>query len=211
VLEVNKRRAQDLGIDWGSVALSSRALAISQPFVFGHRVAGGSLRQTDPTGAALRALVQQNAVHVVCETPLPVRVEETGGIHIGGEIPIPVPQRKHGKTASIAYRPFGISLGVDMLSIGEERLSLRVRSEVSTINPSTSVRQRGSDLPGLRANRADSAARIRPGESLAIGGLMLQNQVKQNPVLGELLKSHSFPRGESDLLILVTPELKENG
>jgi beta-lactamase regulating signal transducer with metallopeptidase domain/tetratricopeptide (TPR) repeat protein len=209
VLEVKKQRAQDLGIDWGSLAGNNPARAISQPFLFGHRAAGGGRAALNPIGATVRALEQQDALHVLSAPNQLVREGEKGTIHIGGEIPIPLPPGKKGSAASIGYLPFGILLVVNVLGISEDDISLRVRFEASTIDPSRSVSQNGFSVPGVLAHTAVGVERIRPGDSLAIGGSMLQNQVK-NPVLAGLLKSPSFRKGESELVILVTPELKES-
>ena len=74
----------------------------------------------------------------------------------------------------------------------------------------------GFNLPALRTRRAETVVRIKNGQTFAIGGL-LQNDINQQtkaipllskiPILGELFKDRRFQRGESELVILVTPEL----
>src|SRR4029077_19410765 len=74
----------------------------------------------------------------------------------------------------------------------------------------------GFNLPALRTRRADSVVQIRNGQTLAIGGLLendINKQVKKIPllssipILGELFKDTQFQKGQSELVILVTPEL----
>ncbi len=210
VLEVDKQRAQELGINWGSVAPNDRGLAISLPFLFGQGAAGRSSPTLQPTAAALRTLVLQNVVNVLCESSLPVREGEKAMVHIGGEIPIHVQRGKDDSGASVEYRPFGILLEADAPSISKYGILLHVRPGMSMVNPRTIVSQHGSGVLSLRSDHADRVAHIRSGSSLAIGGGMLQDQGEKNPVLSGLFRIHRFQKGESELIILLTPELRED-
>jgi pilus assembly protein CpaC len=60
---------------------------------------------------------------------------------------------------------------------------------------------------------------MRPGETLVLGGLLQREDVAQAekiplladlPIIGALFRSRSFQRRESDLMILVTPQLVES-
>src|SRR5262249_23212099 len=88
--------------------------------------------------------------------------------------------------------------------------------EVSALDYTNAVTVNGFNLPALTTRRADSVVRIKNGQTLAIGGLLqndLNKQVKaipllsKIPILGELFKDTRFQKGESELVILVTPEL----
>jgi pilus assembly protein CpaC len=221
VLEVDKRRVRELGIDWGSLTTDENgSFGVSQPFLFGQRAGGGGLLRPFRIGAAVRALEQQNAGRVLSEPNLLVMEGTKGSVLIGGEIPIPVPQASGGGTVvTVEYRSFGIKLDVDVLGIGEDGINLTVRPEVSMPDSTNSVRLSGFNIPGLQTNRAETTVRVRTGESLAIGGLVQRSEIKQKsavpilsriPILGELFKSRRFEKGETELVILVTPEVKEN-
>ena len=74
----------------------------------------------------------------------------------------------------------------------------------------------GITIPGLRTRRASTTLELRDGESFAIAGLLskdFQTTVNQVPLLGSipllgaLFRSSSFQKGETELLIVVTPRL----
>ena len=71
-------------------------------------------------------------------------------------------------------------------------------------------------IPGLQTRRAKTTLELRDGESFAIAGLIRQDfstTVRQVPLLGSipiigsLFRSSGFKRGETELLIVVTPRL----
>jgi len=232
VVDIDKVKSRQLGIDWGPVSLIPGAggtlqrVVGDQPFLFGESPAGpfnfnqgGPLKRFDPIGFKLRALEQQNAARVLSEPNLLVMEGHKGGIHIGGEIPIPVAQQAgtgSGTSITVEYKPFGIRLDVEALSITDDSVTLRISPEVSALDYTNAVTVNGFNLPALRTRRADSVVRIKNGQTLAIGGL-LQNDINQQvkaipllskiPVLGEFFKDRRFQKGESELVILVTPEL----
>jgi pilus assembly protein CpaC len=95
-------------------------------------------------------------------------------------------------------------------------INLVVAPEVSAIDHNTSVVVDGLVIPGLTVRRANTTVDLRHGESFAIAGLIqsnFTNAVQQMPflgdipILGSLLRSSSFQRDESELVIIVTPYL----
>lgn len=232
VVDIDRVKSRELGIDWGPVFLEQGAGGVlrrvvgEQPFQFGEARLGplkldqgGPLSRLDPIGFKLRALEQQNAARVLSEPNLLVMEGQKGGILIGGEIPIPVAQQSGtgaGTSITVEYKPFGIRLDVEVVAITDDGVNLRISPEVSALDYTNSVTVNGFNLPALRTRRADTMVHIRHGQTLAIGGL-LQNDINQQtkaipllskiPILGELFKNRRFQRGESELVILVTPEL----
>jgi pilus assembly protein CpaC len=69
-------------------------------------------------------------------------------------------------------------------------------------------------VPSLRTRRAETTVDLASGQSFAIAGLM-QNQSSQGtsrvpalgtvPILGALFRSQGFKRGQTELVIIVTP------
>ncbi len=229
VIDVDRVKSRELGIDWGPVQVGAGGVRMvgEQPFQFGESRLGpirldqgGPLRRLDPIGFKLRALEQQNAARTLSEPNLLVMEGQKGGIHIGGEIPIPVAQNSgaggNSTSITVEYKPFGIRLDVEVMSIADDGITMRISPEVSSLDYTNAVTLNGFNLPALRTRRADSVVKIKNGQTLAIGGL-LQNDLNRQtkaipilskiPILGELFKSTRFQKGESELVILVTPEL----
>jgi pilus assembly protein CpaC len=95
-----------------------------------------------------------------------------------------------------------------------------VRPEVSQLstNGSVSLPLAGGTLtiPALTVRRAETTIELGSGQSFAIAGLLQKTTIDATnalpgigevPVLGALFKSNDFQRGDSELVIIVTPYL----
>jgi pilus assembly protein CpaC len=138
---------------------------------------------------------------------------ETASFLAGGEIPIPVPQFQGVTT--IEYKQYGVSLSFTPTVLGDGRISLRVRPEVSQLTSST-VSIQGYQIPGLTTRRAETTVELGSGQSFVIGGLLNNNTTNSVnkapflgdlPILGQLFRSNGWKRSESELVIVVTPYL----
>ncbi|GMN13121.1 hypothetical protein MTsPCn7_08970 [Altererythrobacter sp. MTPC7] len=141
---------------------------------------------------------------------------ETANFLAGGEFPIPISQGL-GATA-VEYRKFGVSLAYTPTVLANGRISMRVRPEVSELSSQGAVTLNGFQIPALTIRRAETTIELGSGQSFMIAGLMSNNA--QNtldkapgagdiPILGNLFRSRSFRRGETELVIVVTPYLVE--
>lgn len=158
------------------------------------------------------ALEAQNLVTVLAEPNLSALSGEPASFLAGGEFPIPVPQGNN--TITIDFKKFGVSLNFVATIAGGNRINLHVQPEVSELSSSGSIQVSGITVPALTTRRAETTLELSSGQSFAIAGL-LQNNINQNvnkfpwlgdvPVLGTLFRSNSFQRGETELVIIVTP------
>ena len=139
---------------------------------------------------------------------------ETADFLAGGEYPIPVSQGL-GAT-SIEYKKFGVSLAYTPTVLANGRISLRVRPEVSELSSQGAVTLNGFVVPSLTIRRAETTVELGSGQSFMIAGLMgnsSQNTIKKVPgagdipILGSLFRSSNFQKGETELVIVVTPYL----
>ena len=139
---------------------------------------------------------------------------ETADFLAGGEYPIPISQGL-GAT-SIEYKRFGVSLSYTPTVLANGRISLRVRPEVSELSTQGAVQLNGFQVPALTIRRAETTVELGSGQSFMIAGLMsnnAQNMIDKTPgagdipILGTLFRSTNFRRGETELVIIVTPYL----
>jgi pilus assembly protein CpaC len=139
---------------------------------------------------------------------------ETADFLAGGEYPIPISQGLG--TTSIEYKRFGVSLAYTPTVLSNGRISIRVRPEVSELSAQGSITLNGFQVPALTVRRAETTVELGSGQSFMIAGLMgnnAQTTVKKMPgagdlpILGSLFRSNSFQRGETELVIVVTPYL----
>ncbi|MFC4293527.1 type II and III secretion system protein family protein [Novosphingobium tardum] len=174
----------------------------------------------------LNALERKGLAKTLAEPTLIALSGERASFLAGGEFPIPVVQNgssgggagNGGGTSAITveYKQFGVSLGFTPTVLGDKVINLVVEPEVSSIDPSASITINGLVVPGLQTRRASTTLELRDGESFAIAGLLrrdFQTTIRQLPILGSLpiigslFRSSSFQKGETELLIVVTPRL----
>lgn len=139
---------------------------------------------------------------------------ETGEFLAGGEFPIPISSGLG--TVSVEYKKYGVSLSFTPTVLSDGRISLRVRPEVSELSSEGSVTLNGYTIPALSTRRTETSVELGSGQSMMIGGLLsnkASNSIQKMPgagdlpVLGALFKSTSFVKGETELVIVVTPYL----
>jgi pilus assembly protein CpaC len=172
--------------------------------------------------AYLDALESKGYAKTLAEPTLVALSGETASFLAGGEFPVPVVQSGGGggengqASVSVQFKPFGVSLGFTPTVLSDKTINLKVEPEVSSIDLASSVQINGISIPGLQTRRASTTIELRDGESFAIAGLLQKdfqttiNQVPflgSIPILGALFRSTEFKKGETELLIVVTPRL----
>ncbi|MCB2066884.1 MAG: type II and III secretion system protein family protein [Erythrobacter sp.] len=157
---------------------------------------------------------RRGLVTTLSEPNLTALSGETAEFLAGGEFPIPLSQGLG--TTTIEYKKFGVSLAYTPTVLANGRISIRVRPEVSELSSQGSVTLNGFTVPALTVRRAETSVELGSGESMMIAGLMsnnAQNTIDQAPgvgdipILGNLFRSTNFQRGETELVIVITPYL----
>ena len=164
--------------------------------------------------AAFDALAEEGLVTVLAQPSLTALSGETASFLAGGEFPIPV--ASNDNEIEIEFKEFGISLAFTPTVLSDQRISLRVRPEVSELSENGAITVNGLTIPALATRRAETTVELGSGQSFAIGGLLshdVQNSVSKLPglgdlpVLGTLFRSQRFQTSETELIIMVTPYL----
>ena len=135
----------------------------------------------------------------------------------GGEFPIPISSVSGGFTQiSVEFKNYGISLDFVPTVLADGRISLTVKPEVSEIDFQNAVTVNGSRIPGVTTRRVETTVELGSGQSFVIGGLLKASStnnfskipgVGDVPILGALFRSNGWKRGETELMIVVTPYL----
>ncbi|WIW90620.1 pilus assembly protein N-terminal domain-containing protein (plasmid) [Sphingobium sp. V4] len=166
----------------------------------------------------LNALEKRGLSKTLAQPTLVALSGERASFLAGGEFPVPVAQNGTGGDAAISveFKPFGVSLGFTPTVLSDRTISIIVEPEVSEIDPTVSLDVGNISIPGLRTRRASTTLEMRDGESFAIAGLLrndYQTAIRQLPllgalpVIGALFRSTNYQKGETELLIVVTPHL----
>lgn len=162
--------------------------------------------------AVIDALENQGLISVLAEPNLTTTNGETASFLAGGEFPVPVPQ--DANTITIEFKKFGVGLAFTPTILGDGRINMRVRPEVSQLSSTGEVRISNFVIPALTTRRAETTVELGSGQSFAIAGLIQNNSTHDVrkfpglgdlPILGALFRSDNFRRNETELVIVITP------
>ena len=165
--------------------------------------------------STINALEQNGIVNTLAEPNLTAISGETAGFLAGGEFPLPTSRDTSGNV-TIEFKQFGVSLNFTPTVLNKDRIALHLSAEVSAQDASAGFSQGGLIIPGLSVRRAETTVELGSGSTLMIAGLMDSNTIhsmngypgiQDLPIIGQLFKSKSFQRNESELLFIVTPYL----
>ncbi len=212
IAEVSRKIDRQIGIRWNELSYTSGGGQESVNFSGGRGVPGGFSTQILRVGqlnidVVLQALSAEGLVSILAEPNLTARSGESASFLAGGEYPYTVAQDLGSNT--IEFKDFGIGLNFTPTVVDGSRISLKVATEVSDLDFSNSA-----SVPSIVTRRADTTVDLGSGQTFAIAGLM-QNRSSQDaarmpglgavPVIGALFRSSGFIRGQTELVILVTP------
>ncbi len=175
--------------------------------------------------ATIDALEQEGFITSSAEPNLTAMSGQTASFTAGGQFPVPVSGASSSTggfpTISVEFKTFGVSLSFTPTIIDAQHLNLRVRPEISELTtvgevsvPLTSTAT--VTIPALTLRTAETTVELGSGESFALAGLLMHTSqqlvskvpwIGDIPILGALFRSDRFQRGETDLVIIVTPYL----
>src|SRR5215510_9931780 len=167
--------------------------------------------------AFIRALQTQGALRALAEPNLVAMNGQQASFLAGGEIPIPIIQGGSNSSAvTILFKEYGVRLNFKPTILDEQHIRLELEPEVSTLDYGNAITFSGFVIPALRVRRAKTGIELQDGQSFGIAGLLDNTQQKSLsripvladvPILGNLFKSKSFQKNESELVFIVTAKI----
>ena len=154
--------------------------------------------------------ISNGDVKVLASPELTARSGGKAQLTVGGQVPIPLAGAL-GAT-SVEYKEYGMLFGIEPVIDADGTITATVRSELSQIDPAVTV----AGIPGFLTRKTDSQISIKPGEMIALGGLVtaeMSNAIdrlpglSRLPVLGRLFRSDDFRNNKSELVVLLEPEI----
>ncbi len=165
--------------------------------------------------ATIKALEAKNELEMLAEPNVLAINGKQASFVAGGEFPFPMLQGGLGGV-TIMFREFGVRLNFLPNVTPRGTIRLQVAPEVSSLDYSHSVTFEGFTIPALATRRVVTEVELETGQSFVIGGL-LDNRTTENlnkipglaniPLFGKLFQSKSVTRSNTELLVIVTPEL----
>lgn len=173
---------------------------------------------------ALEALRSVNLARSLAEPNLVALNGQPATFQAGGQFPVPIVT---GATATglqgVSFVPFGVQLNFVPFISDKDRIKLQLSAIVSVRDPSIGTNFNGNInqnnttfVPGLNTRNVQTTVELREGQTLAIAGLLQTNLGAQTtrvpglgdiPFGGQLFRVDRTQAGESELVLLVTPEL----
>lgn len=165
-------------------------------------------------GAVVQALQSKNLLQILAEPNLVAVNGKQASFLAGGEFPFPIVQPGQGFTAvTISFREFGVRLQFTPTIMPNGNIYLHVQPEVSALDFANALTISGFTIPALSTRKADTEFELQDGQSFMIAGL-LDNRVTDVmnkipgigdiPILGNLFKSKSLQKSNSELMVLCT-------
>jgi len=170
-------------------------------------------------GATLQALESRGVVEVLAEPNVMATNGKQASFLAGGEYPIPVVQGTASGGAgavTIQFKEFGVRLNFVPTITARGTIRLQVAPEVSTLDFSNAVEIGGFDVPGLSTRKMKTEVELSDGQSFAISGLLDNRDTEAYekipligdiPILGKLFRSMQKTRTNTELIVIVTPEI----
>jgi pilus assembly protein CpaC len=228
LIEVKKTALRDIGIDWADIAAGPVFGTLDEFVTNEHfRILPDVLdgleglpldlgtnnhyfAMTTVVDSVINLLVNNGDARLLAEPTLTCINGGQADFLVGGEVPIPV-QNQDG-ALNVIFKQFGIILNVEPRTNETGLIRTKVGVEVSSVDKAISV----LGIPGFATRKTNTEMNVQSGETMVVAGLFSSEDAKtvvkvpglgEIPILGELFKSRQFRRGETELVVLVTPEV----
>ena len=169
---------------------------------------------------AIDAAKEKGLAKILAEPTLTTLTGQEAEFLSGGRFPIPVDNGNDG--IDIEFEQFGVAVKFLPVVLSDNRINLKVNVSVSELVDTGSLVlgtpgvSSATFVPALRERSASTTVELGDGQSMGIAGLVDDNLrsvvtkfpgLGDLPILGTLFRSNNFQKGQTELVILVTPRL----
>ena len=170
-------------------------------------------------GATIEALETEGLVQILAEPNVLASNGKQASFLAGGEYPYPVVQGIAGGvggSVTILFKEYGVRLNFIPTITPRGTIRLQVAPEVSSLDFTQAVEVSGFEIPSIDVRRVKTEVELNDGQSFAIGGLLDNRETKtfqkipfigDVPILGKFFQSISKTRTNTELMVIVTPEI----
>jgi pilus assembly protein CpaC len=170
-------------------------------------------------GVLIKALSTRGLFQSLAEPNLVAESGKEASFLAGGEFPIPIAQSGGGNGITVMFKEFGVRLSFTPIVEGD-RIHLQVKPEVSTLDFANAVQFSGFRIPALISRKTSTELELRNGQTFAIAGLMNNSMtstmtkipgIGDIPILGYLFRSKAAQKNRTELVVMITPVLLQDG
>src|SRR5262245_48288838 len=172
-------------------------------------------------GAVVKALQTKGLFQSLAEPNLIAENGKEASFLAGGEYPYPVVQgQSGGQTVTIQFKEFGVRLHFTPTIVGGDLVKLKVAPEVSSLDFGNAVSISGFRVPAITTRRTETEVELQDGQTFAIAGLLNNTVTSQLqkipgigdiPILGYLFKSKAAQKDQTELVVMITPQILRRG
>jgi len=225
---VDRNVSSNLGVDLASTALNQNTsittgqfpgLAVDQSGTFSLSNALNIFlfRRDLNLGAAIQALESKGLLETLAEPNVLAINGKQASFVSGGEFPFPMVQGGASVGAvTISFREYGIRLNFLPLITPRGTIRLQVAPEVSGLDYAHALTFEGYTIPALTTRKVQTEVELESGQSFVIAGLLDKEMTEtlskipglaNIPLLGKLFQSRARTKDNTELLVIVTPEV----
>ena len=170
-------------------------------------------------GATITALQTEGVAQVLAEPNLLAMDGHQASFLAGGQYPYPMVQGTSAGGAgavTIAFKEYGVRLNFIPTITPRNTIRLQVAPEVSTLDFANAVTLSGFTVPAITTRRINTEVELADDQTFVLGGLLDNRETEtfqkipfigDIPILGKLFQSKSENRTNTELIVMVTPEL----
>jgi general secretion pathway protein D len=218
ILEVNRTKAEKLGLDLDSYSVTASLPAPGTVPVTGSiRTAVTNNAVMTIPSATLRLYKQDVDAQVLANPKIRVISGKAAKIHIGDRVPLRAATivDATGQTrTTFDYKDIGIKLSVEPIIHLDNSALVKLGLEVSSLGENLGT----VDEPAYRigTRNADTVMLLRDGETAILGGLIRDEERNTRlkvpglgdiPLVGSLFTSYDNSAGRTDVLLTITPRV----
>ena len=170
-------------------------------------------------GGVIKALQNKGLFQSLAEPNLVAESGKEASFLAGGEFPVPIVQGSGANLAiSVVFKEFGVRL-IFTPTVNGDRVHLKVKPEVSSLDFGNGVVINGFRIPALSTRRTETEIELQNGQTFAIAGLInntMSNTMQKIPgigdipILGLLFRSKAAQKDQTELVVMITPEILPN-
>ncbi len=171
-----------------------------------------------PMGVTIQALESRGVVQVLAEPNVLALNGKEASFLAGGEYPYPVAQASGSGAAAITiqFKEYGIRLNFIPTFTPRGTIRLQIAPEVSALDFADAVDIGGFDVPAITSRKMKTEVELGDGQSFVLAGLLDNTETEtfmkipflgDIPILGKFFQSIQKNKTNTELIVIVTPEI----
>ena len=237
VLEISRSRLQELGVDLPNRVSVNSLIPITTVTSTTGALASSTVNTS--TQLTLEGLLNLNKgrldvspnpavnfrkitgdVNLLSNPRIRVKNNEKAKILVGDKVPIitTTSTANVGISESVQYVDVGLTLNVEPRVTLDDYVNIKIGLEVSSLGEKT-VTKSGTTVYTIGTRNANTALRLKNGETQILAGLILDDERKNAsklpgfgdiPLLGRLFSNHEDKKSKTEIVLAITPKIIGN-